>query len=225
MDERLPAGTLCVITDAAIQDRFSHVQLAKLAAEGGADIVQFREKRPRPTADLVRIAKEMVEAVRPLGVRVIVNDRVDVALEAGADGVHLGREDLDAARAREILGEAAIIGRTANSLEEALRVARLPVDYLGVGPVFGTSTKARPAPALGLVGLQRIARAVDKPVIAVGNLSAERAGEALDAGAAGVAVLSAVVLESDPASAVRRVREAIETWRRRSLDVGGRRAV
>jgi thiamine-phosphate pyrophosphorylase len=215
-------GTLYVITDTSVQNRFSHVELGRLAAEAGADIVQLREKRPRTTAELVRIAQELVEAVRGKGAKVLVNDRVDVALEAGADGVHLGRDDLDPVRARKILGEPALIGRTANSLEEAVRVARLPVDYLGVGPVFGTKTKAKPAPPLGLEGLRRIVQAVDKPVVAIGNLTAERVEEVLDAGAVGIAVLSAVAADPDPARAVRVFREAIEAWRRRTSSGAGR---
>ena len=132
-------GRLHVLTDETLQRRFSHVELARLAARGGADTVQLREKLSRPTAELVRIARRVREVIEPFGARLVVDDRVDVARAAGA-GVHLGKTDMTARRARELLGRDAAIGGTANSLAEALQVASGPVDYLGVGPVFGTSS-------------------------------------------------------------------------------------
>ena len=207
-------GTLHVITDETLQERFTHVDLARLAAEGGADVVQFREKRPRTTADLVRTARQMARALTGSGVRLVVNDRVDVALGAGADAVHLGRDDLAPRLARKLMGESALIGGTANNLEQALRVAT-GVDYLGVGPVFGTRTKTNPATAIGIEGLRAIAEAVGKPLIAVGSITPERVADVLSAGAHGVAVASAVVTEHDPAKAARSFRDAIEACRRK----------
>jgi len=207
-------GRLHVLTDETVQDRFDHVQLARLAAEGGAEVVQLREKRPRGADELVAIAERMLEALEPFGAMLIVDDHVEVALRARAHGVHLGREDVSATVARERLGNGFVIGATANDEDEALRVAAGPVDYLGVGPVFGTRSKERPAPALGIARLGAIARAVDRPVIAIGNITAERVAEVLAAGAHGVAVLSAVVGAADP-------RAATSTLRR-ALDGGGR---
>lgn len=207
-------GDLHVLTDTTLQDRFTHVELAVRAAAGGADVIQFREKRPGSTRTLVKTARAVVEAARGAGVRVVVNDRADVAAAAGAAGVHLGREDLDPGIARRILGPEAILGATANSLEEALRVARTDVDYLGVGPVFGTRSKADPARPLGLQGLKEIVEAVDKPVIAIGTLTPDRVARVLDAGARGVAVLSAVVLDVDPEAAARRFRKVLDQHRR-----------
>ena len=114
---------------------------------------------------------------------------MDVALAAGVRAVHLGRDDLDVQTARAILGADALIGGTANSLAEALRVAATDVDYLGVGPVFGTRSKANPAPPLGLEGFRAIVEAARKPVIAIGSVTADRVRSVLDAGAYGVAVL------------------------------------
>jgi thiamine-phosphate pyrophosphorylase len=206
-------GALHVITDESVQDRFSHVDLARLCAEGGADRVQFREKRPCSTRRMVETVRRMREAAEERGARVVVNDRVDVALAAGAAAAHLGWDDLEARVARRLLGEEALIGVTVNGEEEAQRAAALPVDYLGVGPVFGTRSKANPAPVLGLDGLRDIVRRVGKPVIAVGSITAERVGEVLDTGARGVAVLSAVVGDPDPREATRRLREALEAGR------------
>ncbi|HZS32697.1 MAG TPA: thiamine phosphate synthase [Methylomirabilota bacterium] len=205
-------GRLHVITDETLQARFSHVELACLAAAGGADVVQFREKRPWTTRALVRTATALRDALAGTGTALVIDDRVDVAAAVGVPAVHLGRDDLDVACARRLLGPAAVIGGTANSLEEARRVAGLDVDYLGVGPVFGTASKANPAPALGLEGLRAIVAAVAKPVIAIGSITAERIPAVLDAGAHGVAVLSAVVCQEDPAGAARQLRLAIDAW-------------
>jgi thiamine-phosphate pyrophosphorylase len=207
-----PLGRLHVITDATLQDRFSHVELAALAARGGADMVQLREKRPWSARALVETAVGMRRALEGSATCLVVDDRVDVAVAAGVRAVHLGRDDLDVATARRLLGGDALIGGTANSLEEALRVAATDVDYHGVGPVFGTRSKANPAATLGLDGLRAIARAVPRPVIAIGSVTADRVRALLDAGAHGVAVISAVVCQADPAAAAREFREAIDAW-------------
>jgi thiamine-phosphate pyrophosphorylase len=205
-------GRIHVITDATLQDRFSHVELARLAAAGGADAIQFREKRPWTTRSLVEAATAIRRALEGTPACLVVDDRVDVALSAGVRAVHLGRDDLDVATARRVLGADALIGGTANSLAEALRVAASDVDYLGVGPVFGTGSKANPAPRLGLDGFRAIAAAVSKPVIAIGSVTADRAGDLLEAGAHGVAVIAAVACQADPAAATREFREAIDAW-------------
>jgi thiamine-phosphate pyrophosphorylase len=205
-------GRLHVITDATLQERFSHVELARLAAAGGADTVQFREKGPWSTRALVETAIALRRALDGTPVGLVVDDRVDVALAAGVRAVHLGRDDLDVATARRMLGVDGLIGGTANSLAEARRVAATDVDYLGVGPVFGTRSKANPARTLGLDGFRAIVQAVSKPVVAIGSVTAERVATLLDAGAHGVAVISAVVCQPDPAAAVREFREAIDAW-------------
>jgi len=203
-------GLLHVITDETVQRSFSHVELAALAAEGGADVVQFREKRERPQAELVAIATRIRDSLRSTGTRLVVNDHLDVAVSAGVLAVHLGRGDAEPAEARRILGPSALIGGTANSVDEAVRVASTPVDYLGVGPVYGTRSKAEPAPRLGIETLRRIVESVNKPVIAIGGITAPRVEEVLAAGAHGVAVLSAVVGNADPSVATRELREAVD---------------
>ena len=206
-------GRLHVITDVVLQTRFSHVELARLAAVGGAETVQFREKRPLTTRALVETAEAMRRVLEGTDAHLVIDDRADVALAAGVRAVHLGRDDLDVPTARTILGVNALIGGTANSLAEALRVAATDVDYLGVGPVFGTLSKANPAPLLGLEGFRAIVEVVRKPVIAIGSVTADRVRSLLDAGAHGVAVLSAVVCQPDPAEAARVFRDAIDAWR------------
>lgn len=203
-------GRLHVITDEVLQDRFSHAELARLAAEGGADVIQYREKRPLATRELVEAAVAVQDAISGSRAGLIVNDRVDVASVACAD-VHLGRDDLDPAAARRLLGPGAVIGGTANNLEEARRAADGPVDYIGVGPVYGTTSKGdRAAPKLGLERLAAIAAVVDKPVIAIGGIQAPNVAEVMAAGAHGIAVLSAVACRADPRTAAAEFRAALD---------------
>ena len=192
---------LHVLTDETTQTRFSHGELARLALAGGADCVQFREKRPLTTAGLIEAARAVVEACRAAGAMSVINDRADIALALGAGAVHLGRHDLDAATARRILGNPAIIGGTANSYAEAARVWTTDVDYLGVGPVHGTRSKADPAPTMGLETLARIAADSPKPVIAIGGIGPRHIDGVLRAGAHGVAVLSCVAAAERPRDA------------------------
>jgi hydroxymethylpyrimidine/phosphomethylpyrimidine kinase len=199
-----------LVADDALRGRDA-VRLARIVAEAGADVVQLREKRPRPTAELVVTARAIREAIDPFGASLVIDDRADVAAAVGAAGVHLGAGDLDAAVARRLLGRGALVGRTANSLEEALRAASEDVDYLGVGPVFATTSKANPAPPLGVPALARIVAAARRPVVAIGGIGPDDVAEVMEAGVHGVAVLSAVADVADPGRAVARIRETIDT--------------
>lgn len=211
MTEQKQVGRLHVITDEVLQDRFTHVELAAAAAAGGADVIQYREKRQVSTREMMRVAVLISLACREFGTTMLIDDRVDVASAVGATAVHLGRDDLPPYVARQILGPQAIIGGTANSVDEAVKVARQPVDYLGVGPIFGTSSKGnRAAPMLGLDRFAEICAAVDQPVIGIGNITADRVDAVLAAGAYGVAVLSAVVCQEDPQASCREFASAIE---------------
>ena len=197
-------GRLHVITDEVLQTRFTHVELAAMAAAGGADVIQYREKRPLSTRAMIDVARQMDEQIVSRETIVLVDDRVDIAVAVGATAVHLGRDDLPPDIARQILGEDALIGGTANSVEEAIKVAGQPVDYIGVGPVFGTTSKGdRAAPMLGLERFAEICDAVEKPVIGIGSITVDRVADVLSAGAYGVAVLSAVVCQPDPESSCR----------------------
>jgi len=203
-------GRLHVLTDETVQARWSHADLARAAAEGGADVVQYREKRPRTTQELVATALG-VRQLLPASVQLVVDDRVDVAVAVGAQGVHLGRQDLSPAVARRVLGMEGLVGGTANSLDEARRCFAWPLDYLGVGPVFGTLSKANAPPPLGLLTLKRIVAESPFPVIAIGGITPEGVAPVYECGAWGVAVLSAVVCKDDPGAAVARFREVIDS--------------
>jgi len=207
---RRTVGRLHVLTDVTLQGRYDHVELARLALAGGADVLQYRDKRTLARSERLRTARDLNELAIARGARLIVNDHVDVAAEVGAAGVHLGPSDADLATARLRLGGTPLIGATANDLAGARSVATAPIDYLGVGPVFGTRSKRDPAPALGLDGLREIVEAVALPVIAIGSISADRLAAVLATGAHGVAVLSAFVHAPDPASAVRELRLALD---------------
>lgn len=198
------------ITDEVLQTRFSHLDLARLAAEGGADAVQYREKRPLTTRELMETATRMLAICVEAGVTLVVDDRADVARSVGAPAVHLGANDLDVPTARSILGDAVLIGGTANSYEEARTVWASGVDYLGVGPIYGTQSKANPAPTMGLEVLARICADSPVPVIAIGSITAARIPEVMQAGAHGVAVLSEVLMADDPVEATRRCRAALD---------------
>ncbi len=196
-------GRLHVITDETIQKRFTHLELAALAARGGADVIQYREKRTMDGEICSRLLIRIARAVKPCGAMLVVDDRVHAARSAGVNAVHLGRDDLPVSEARRVLGPDAVIGGTAHSLEEALEAADTPLDYLGVGSVWPTRSKRSGAPVIGLDGLARIVAAVRLPVVAIGGIDASNVQQVLETGVHGVAVLSAVVCQQDPEAATR----------------------
>jgi len=204
-------GRLHVITDEVLQTRFTHAEIAALATRGGADAVQYREKRPKLTRELIEAARGVAQACAANGATSIVDDRVDVAEAVGAAGLHLGKDDLPIAVARK-MAPGLLIGGTANSLEEARHVWQQPLDYLGVGPIYGTQSKANPAPVMGLETLRAIASECPVPVIAIGSITAPRVPEVLEAGAYGVAVISAITCAEDPEAAAREFMDVIEKW-------------
>jgi thiamine-phosphate pyrophosphorylase len=200
---RLPPGPfLYPILDAdLLGGRPCRAAVAALA-RGGAGIVQLRAKGV-PDRVLFALAREAQAAARAAGMLFVVNDRPDVALMVGADGVHLGQDDLPPEDARRLLGPEAVIGRSTHSLEQLERAAVEPVDYVAFGPVFGTGTKRDPDPVVGL-DLLRAARALSaRPLVAIGGIDASRAALAIAAGADGVAVISALADAPDLEQAAR----------------------
>jgi thiamine-phosphate pyrophosphorylase len=196
-----------VLTDATLSHGRSHVEVAGEAIAGGADAIQLREK-DAPGRALCEIARQIRRLTGDAGVAFIVNDRVDVALAAGADGVHVGRDDLPAAEARRLIGPDRILGVSALSLEEALSAERDGADYVGFGPVFeARGTKPDAAPPLGLERLAEVCARCAVPVIAIGGIHHGNVAGVIAAGAAGVAVISAAVGARDIAAAVRDLKE------------------
>lgn len=180
-------------------------------AGGGAavDVVQVRAKG-LSDRDLYGFAGAVLAACRARSVACVVNDRVDLALAVGADGVHLGDEDLPVEVARRLLGPAAIVGATARDAKGAQAVVAAGASYVGVGPCFATATKDGLPDPIGPGGLAAVVAAVAAPVVAIGGVTAERVPALRAAGAAGVAVVGAVSEAEDPAAAVRALRDALD---------------
>jgi len=183
------------ITDREIS-ALSHAEQVERLAAGGARFIQLREKRATPK-EFYREALKAVEAARRLGVTIIINDRVDIAMATGADGVHLGQDDLPPEKARWIMGDRAIIGFSTHSIEQAVAADRLPVDYIALGPVFQTSTKVNPDPIVGLQLLREAKSRISKPLVAIGGITLETANQVLDAGADTLAIISDLLKHKD----------------------------
>lgn len=197
-----PLGRLHVLTDTVIQERFSHVELARLAVAGGADVIQYRQKHGS-TRSLIETAAQMKAVCMAAGAVFIVNDRVDVALASDADGVHLGQDDFPIRLARQLLGPGRIIGGSALNLEEAKACVEDGADYVGLGPIVPTTSKNDAGPACGLEDLRLICNSIDVPVIAIGGISLDNAATVFGSGAHGIAVISSVCCQSEPEQAAR----------------------
>ncbi len=208
---RLGASRLYVVTD-DLSPLESLPALVEAAVAGGADLVQLRRKR-EPWADLVDLARSLRDSCRRGGAIFVVNDHVDLALAADADGVHLGQGDAPVREARERLGERPLIGLSTHTPEQALRAQLLPLDYIAAGPVRATPTK----PESVEVGFQQVTAAAQVsrvPVVAIGGL--DEGASAIEAGADMVAVVRAVCAAPDPRQAAQRLRreaEAATSWR------------
>jgi len=186
---RLPR--VYALTDVQLSG-LSHAQQVELLSLGGATLIQLREKQ-MPPREFYEQAKM---AVRP-GVQLIINDRVDVALAVGAQGVHLGQDDMPPEAARKLLGPNAVIGYSTHNIEQAIAATKLPIDYLAVGPIFATTTKSDTAPVLGLQGLRAVREAIGVfPLVAIGGITHANAREVIGAGADSVAVISALLSDS-----------------------------
>lgn len=171
----------------------SHLQQVRLLSVGGAPLIQLREKHLAPR-EFYEQAKAAVAVAAKWGVQLIVNDRVDVALAAGARGVHLGQDDMPPDAARTLLGPNAVIGYSTHNIEQAIAATKLPIDYLAIGPIFPTTTKSDTAPVVGLDGLRAVRNEIgDFPLVAIGGITRENAREVIQAGADSVAVISALL--------------------------------
>jgi thiamine-phosphate pyrophosphorylase len=177
------------ITDTQISG-LSHAEQVAFFADGGATLVQLREKRA-PALKFYEEAKAALAVAKERGVQLVINDRVDIALAVGAAGVHLGQDDLPPEAARRLLGDEAIIGYSTHSVAQALEAARLPIDYLAIGPIFATSTKENPDPVVGLDGLRAVRAAIGNlPLVAIGGITTANTPEVLQAGADSAAMIS-----------------------------------
>jgi thiamine-phosphate pyrophosphorylase len=189
-------------------------ELARLVGQGGATLVQLRDKHG-DTRAMVERARAVKAALAPFGVPLLINDRVDVALAAGADGAHVGQDDMAVEDARRLLGPKAIIGLSIKTVAQAAAAPIDLLDYVGIGGVFATTSKDNTSAPIGPPGLARIAevfrrRAPECPLCAIAGIDASNAADTIVAGADGVAVISALSLASDPQAAARELRAVVD---------------
>ena len=189
--------------------------LALRCAQGGATLIQLRDKLS-DTRAMVETARAIKKALAPFSVPLVVNDRVDVALAAGADGVHVGQDDMAVEDARRLLGRGAIIGLSIKTVEEANAAPIALIDYVGSGGVYATTSKQQKNAPIGPAGLARViaalhARAKKLPVCGIAGIDAGNAAAVIAAGADGIAVISALSLAPDPAAAARSLRAIVDT--------------
>jgi thiamine-phosphate pyrophosphorylase len=204
-------GRLHVITDVATQSRFTHEQLAEMACQGGAHVVQLRDKS-LDDAGFIRVAQRVAAICRSHDVTFIVNDRVTTARDARADGVHLGSDDSPIADARALLGPDAIVGASTGSPEAARDAQAAGADYLGFGHIFPTASKHKTTTAIGVELLAAVAHDSAVPVIAIGGIAESNAARVMASGAWGIAVIGAVCAADDPAAATRRLRAIVDRF-------------
>lgn len=190
---------LHLVTDAVQCGERGLLAVVQSAVCGGVTCVQLREKS-LDTRAFVERARALKALLSPLCIPLLVNDRVDVALAAGADGVHVGQSDMAPQDVRRLM-PGALIGLSIESWQQMHEAERAPVDYYGISPVFATSSKADAAPALGLAGLQQLRRMTARPLVAIGGIQVGNVAAVMAAGADGVAVVSALCAADDPARA------------------------
>lgn len=190
---KLPA--IYPITDTRISG-ISHAEQVRRLIAGGARLIQLRDKHAS-SSDFYAAALKSVRIARKHGVRIVINDRVDIAMTTGADGVHLGQDDLPADAARRLLGDDAIIGISTHSLQQALDAVSAAIDYIGVGPIFPTQTKDRPDPVVGVELVKNIrAKIGSLPIVAIGGIDEANIRQVLKAGADSAAVISSLVADA-----------------------------
>lgn len=210
---------LYLVTDRGIAAGRDMEEIVLDAVRGGVTMVQLREK-DCATKEFVELGCRLKAALAPYGVPLIINDRVDVALACGADGVHIGQSDMPYAIARRLMGPDAIIGLSVESMEQVLEANLMDVDYIGVSPVFGTPTKTDTAAPFGLDGLREAVRLSEHPAVAIGGMNARMAAPVMECGADGIAVVSAIVGAESPYEAAHGLYEIVKDYVNGSEAIG-----
>jgi thiamine-phosphate pyrophosphorylase len=184
------------ITDTHVSG-LPHLEQVRRLIAGGATLIQLRDKESSPR-DFYAQALQCVAYARPLGVKIIINDRADIAMMTDAEGVHLGQDDMPPDAARRLLGPDKLIGYSTHSVEQARAAATMPVDYIAIGPVFGTKTKSDADPVVGIKGISKVRSAIgNMPLVAIGGIDVSNIADVLASGASSVAVISGIL--ADPA--------------------------
>lgn len=184
------------ITDVSVS-RLSHAEQCRRLIAGGAGVIQLREKNAAPR-EFYEAARASLSLAEEKNIKIIINDRADIAFALKSGGVHLGQDDLPPPEARKLLGKNAIIGFSTHSVEQAIEALKLPVDYIAVGPVFATKTKQNPEKTVGLAGVERVRKAIGNfPLVAIGGITLENAARVFSAGADSLAVIGDLLCEPD----------------------------
>jgi thiamine-phosphate pyrophosphorylase len=204
--------TLYLVTDPQPGGGRALLEIVAAAVQGGVTLVQLRDKRADGRA-LLEQARALKALLDPLGVPLLINDRIDIALAAGAAGCHVGQTDLPVEAARALLGPDAILGTSLDAVEQARAADPEHLDYVAYGPFAATATKGDAGAPIGAAGLAAVRALTGLPLVAIGGVGEANLGEAIAAGADGIAVVSAIMAAADPTAASRRLREAIEVAR------------
>lgn len=201
--------SLYLVADRDSAGKRSIERIVARAIAGGVTIVQYRDK-DGGTRKMVERGKKLRAMTRKAGIPLIINDRIDVALAIDADGAHVGQDDLPAPLARKILGPEKILGVSAKTVAQARQAEKDGANYLGVGDIFGTQSKADAGKPIGLRAVRRIVRSVRIPVVGIGAVSTQNAAQVIEAGADGIAVISAIVQAPDPMLAAKELRQIVD---------------
>jgi thiamine-phosphate pyrophosphorylase len=188
--------------ESSSESALSIAEIALRLAEGGVELFQYRDKRGSARR-IQENSQALCEQLRPERIRVIVNDRADIAAMTGAGGVHVGQEDLPVEEARKICGARLWVGVSTHNLEQLRAADATSADYIAVGPIFPTGTKANPDPVVGLEFLRAARKITRKPLVAIGGITVESAGDVYRAGADSIAVIRDLMAASDPAQRAR----------------------
>jgi thiamine-phosphate pyrophosphorylase len=200
--------SLYLVTDRSMLAGRDLISVVVAAVRGGVTVVQLREKHAS-TREFIELARSLKLALSPMGIPLIVNDRLDVALVSGADGIHLGQADASPLDARRLLGPKTIVGLSVDHPDQLAAIQPGTVDYIGASPIFSTPTKTDTASPLGIYGLRELRALTDLPIVAIGGINEGNVGDVMRAGANGIAVVSAICASPDPEAAARRLRERI----------------
>jgi thiamine-phosphate pyrophosphorylase len=204
--------TLYLVTDPDLGGDRRLIEVVGAAVQGGVTLVQMRDKRAEGRA-LLEQARALKALLDPLGVPLLINDRIDIALAAGAAGCHVGQTDLPALEARTLLGPDASLGVSLDAVEQARTADPEILDYVAYGPFAATGTKADAGPPIGAAGLAAVRQLTALPLVAIGGVAEANLGEAIGAGADGIALVTAIMAAADPEAASRRLRATIELAR------------
>ena len=203
--------SLYLVTDRGLSKGRSHRFIVEEAVKGGVTMVQLREKDVSTKA-FYDLAMSLKKVLKPLNIPLIINDRMDIALAVDADGLHIGQSDLPYDVARKILGKDKIIGLSVETIEQAREADELDVDYIGLSPVFSTQTKTDTNTPLGLEGIKEIASFTHHKTVAIGGINDRNAGQIMQHGADGIAVVSAIVSHDNPQQAAKTLSGIVDKY-------------